>query len=231
MMSHDGTGRRRNTSYDLSPAFSRVSSSRLLDLLTVCSTWSTTSDPWRREDRGQTGSESRSHLERSLQLDCYDSKPALGLTKNNSHYRLLPVDDRTNTSGSNQRGNMVPGWGWGWGMGGFFPAVHQTRWWVWNHVSVLMSPDLAALSEFFCFLINQVKHHYHFSQLICAEQLQAATPTLGTTDLNPVQTDFGEKKSKTRVDFFSFKNNFFSCLKNPPTLIHWQQRKLVFSNK
>lgn len=126
---------------------------------------------------------------------------------------------------------MVPGWGWGWGVGGFFPAVHQARWWVWNHVSVLMSPDLATLSEFFCFLINQVKHHYHFSQLICAEQLQAATPTLGTTDLNPVQTDFGEKKSKTRVDFFSFKNNFFSCLKNPPTLIHWQQRKLVFSNK
>ena len=34
--------------YDLSPAFSRVSSSRLLDLLTVCRTWSTTSDPWRQ---------------------------------------------------------------------------------------------------------------------------------------------------------------------------------------
>lgn len=31
--------------YDLSPAFSSVSSSRLLDLLTVCRTWSTTSDP------------------------------------------------------------------------------------------------------------------------------------------------------------------------------------------
>lgn len=31
--------------YDLSPAFSRVSSSKLLDLLTVCRTWSTTSDP------------------------------------------------------------------------------------------------------------------------------------------------------------------------------------------
>lgn len=34
--------------YDLSPAFSRVSSSRLLDLLTVWRTWSTTSEPCRQ---------------------------------------------------------------------------------------------------------------------------------------------------------------------------------------
>lgn len=40
--------------YDLSPAFSRVSSSRLLDLLTVCRTWSTTSDPWRQIERKKT---------------------------------------------------------------------------------------------------------------------------------------------------------------------------------
>lgn len=35
--------------YDLSPAFSRVSSSRLLDLLTVWRTWSTTSEPCRQD--------------------------------------------------------------------------------------------------------------------------------------------------------------------------------------
>lgn len=43
----DGDVKKEET-YDLSPAFSRVSSSRLLDLLTVCRTWSTTSDPWRQ---------------------------------------------------------------------------------------------------------------------------------------------------------------------------------------
>lgn len=37
--------------YDFKPAFSRVSSSRLLDLLTVCRTWSTTSEPWRPRRR------------------------------------------------------------------------------------------------------------------------------------------------------------------------------------
>lgn len=41
-------GVRREETYDLSPAFSSVSSSRLLDLLTVWRTWSTTSDPWRQ---------------------------------------------------------------------------------------------------------------------------------------------------------------------------------------
>lgn len=37
--------------YDLSPAFSRVISSRLLDLLTVWRTWSTTSEPCRQDSR------------------------------------------------------------------------------------------------------------------------------------------------------------------------------------
>lgn len=39
---------RMEDTYDLSPVFSRVSSSRLLDLLTAWRTWSTTSDPWRQ---------------------------------------------------------------------------------------------------------------------------------------------------------------------------------------
>lgn len=47
LMVISGKSRMKET-YDLSPAFSKVSSSRLLDLLTVCRTWSTTSDPWRQ---------------------------------------------------------------------------------------------------------------------------------------------------------------------------------------
>lgn len=41
------SGETSGETYDFKPAFSRVSSSRLLDLLTVCRTWSTTSEPWR----------------------------------------------------------------------------------------------------------------------------------------------------------------------------------------
>lgn len=41
------SGETSSETYDFKPAFSRVSSSRLLDLLTVCRTWSTTSEPWR----------------------------------------------------------------------------------------------------------------------------------------------------------------------------------------
>lgn len=49
--------------YDLSPAFSRVSSSRLLDLLTVWRTWSTTSDPCRHSNSSCQVLESRAGLD------------------------------------------------------------------------------------------------------------------------------------------------------------------------
>lgn len=41
----DNDNVKQEETYDLSAAFSRVISSKLLDLLTVCRIWSTTSDP------------------------------------------------------------------------------------------------------------------------------------------------------------------------------------------
>ncbi len=73
---------RKEETYDLSPAFSSVSSSRLLDLLTVCRTWSTTSDPWKQNNVEACDQRFPSQVEEESRLSESEKQAAIRSNRN-----------------------------------------------------------------------------------------------------------------------------------------------------